>query len=184
MLINPVGILRRHQREVRHRKTMMTDVSKTKKAPTMRTLDKMWETTTDERNDTEMEDMEMKIVNESINHNRRNQEKSATKANDDDNNNNKMNDRSTQKIGNTIAQFPMAIRFTLLATNVGEAKQQHKNIVEMFTKELEHCEIYGKENEKTNIHNDSSNFTFHERGKVKTNLLQHTVSSVASRIIN
>ena len=85
----------------------------------MRTLDKMWETTTDERNDTEMEDMEMKIVNESINHNRRNQEKSATKANDDDNNNNKMNDRSTQKIGNTIARFPMAIRFTLLATNVG-----------------------------------------------------------------
>ena len=50
---------------------------------TMKTLDEMWETKTQEQYDVTMDDMEVKIVNELTNHNARHTEKDNQPANDD-----------------------------------------------------------------------------------------------------
>ena len=187
MLIDPVGILRRHQREVRHPMTTMTNVSKQKKGTAMRTLDKIWDKLSQADNDVSMVDTETKTMNETTNHNMRNHEKKEKHANDDnngeieDNDDEEMEETSTEK-GTAQRQetndgqetpkepmlqvrFPITIRFKIKALTSKEAHQKHTSVLQAINSNMDYSDLYSKDNDKLEWDKImESNFDYHETG--------------------
>ena len=161
MLINPVGILRRHQREVRHPRTTMTNVSTEANKMKMKTLDKMWKNTQQEEEDVVMEDKEQQNTAETVDDNSNyevNSEKHANDNNDDDDEDKK------RKVQRTTYEF--AVRIKIRADNKEQAHENHKLLINAMGNELEHLRLYSRKNEIidpekiTNTH-----FDYHEVGR-------------------
>ena len=158
MLINPVGILRRHQREVRRSTTTMTKTSTTAKATKPTTLEKMWSTMKNKDNDVVMEDEETKTPEEIIDYIKRNQEKTEKSANDDD----------YENYGpvETTTRYEFSIRIRIKADNEEDAHKQHRNLMTTISKEMKQLKLYSKNNteiEPTEATIDD--FQYHEVGK-------------------
>ena len=138
--------------------TTMTNVSKTKNRKPMRTLDKMWESMTQEQDDVMMDDMEAKIVNETTHHNSRNSTTDLQPANDDNEN--------EKAVAEGITHYEFAIRIKIKAMNKDEAHQQHKQLLSTIQREYQHFRLYSKSNNIVEISEATSNhFQYNEVGK-------------------
>ena len=158
MLIDPVGILRRHQREVREKLTMAKNVSKTTETAKMKTLDNIWKTFQNDDDDVVMEDSGPKTAEETTNCNKRKQKMKETHAND-------ANDKITKNTTTeTLHEF--AVRIKIQADDKNTAHKHHRRLMEMIAKEMSELKIYSNTNEllqTTDIAID--HFNYHETGK-------------------
>ena len=125
---------------------------------TMKTLNEMWETKTQEQYDVTMDDMEVKIANESTNHNARNTEKDNQPANDDNKHENPTADG--------VTHYEFAVRIKIKANNNEDAHQKHKQLLGTIQKEHKHFRLYSKKNEiVTTTDLTSNHFEYNEVGK-------------------
>ena len=153
MLIDPVGILRTHQREVRRKSTMTTKTSTTRMDGKMRTLDKIWENTQTEDEDKMMIDEKTKTGEKTMNDIMHNDKKKKN-ANDD---------KETQTKHNS---YEFSVRIKIKADNIETAAQHHKQIMYRIAKETNHFKIYSQTNKMIGpdeMRQDS--FEYHQVGK-------------------
>ena len=155
MLIDPVGILRRHQREVRHPTTTMTNVSTATKGTKMKTLDKIWKDIQQEDTDIVMEDKEPKTVAETVDYNTYKQKMKEKSANDDDNEDN-----------TPSTTYEFAIRIKIKADNKEDAHKLHKTIMGTINKEMAYFKLYTNTNNLIYTNKiKSEHFEYHEVGR-------------------
>ena len=158
MLIDPVGILRRHQREVRHPMTTMTNVSTATKPIQMNTLDKMWKTFNQQDEDVVMDDKEQETPTDMVNDKKNYKENEKKDANDNDD-----DDKKDEAVKTT---YEFAVRIKIKANTKEQAHKYHQHLLGVMDDELENFNLYSKKNEIVHPKQVAiDNFEYNENGK-------------------